>query len=1010
MFPYRLTFEAPTYQLIFWAVAIGVGLPLLWWLSYRSLRALGPVRRVTAILLRTLVVLLVVLALAEARLVRVSDRLTVIYVLDQSLSIPEVQRRAMIAYVNASIKRHRKDNDRAGVIVFARDGAIEVPPFDDDVQMAPTVESPLDSQHTNLAAAMRLAQASFPEDAAKRIVVVTDGNENLGDAMEQARAVSGSGVGIDVLPIRYAQRGEVMVERVSMPNDLRRGEPFDLKIVLNNTRQATAKDSGAVRGRLVVKKSARGQSTVISDGPVELPSGKRVYTVRQEMDASGFYTYEAVFYPERPGDDTMPQNNRATSFAHVRGKGRVLVIEDQQAKGQHDRFVDALRRHNLEVTLMPTDELFSTLAELQEFDSVVLANVPREQFSDGQIQMLVRNTQQMGAGLVMLGAPNSFGSGGWVNTELEKAMPVDFQIKSAKVVARGALAMVMHASEMAQGNFWQKEIAAKALDTLGSRDYCGVVHYSHTTGRTEWMWKPGMMVVGPNRNQMLARVNGMVPGDMPDFDPGMVLALKELSKLSDAAVKHMIIISDGDPQRPTRGVLNALRTQQITVSTVGVGTHGPADSQTLSWIASQTGGKYYQVNNPNMLPRIFQREARRVAQPLLYRNDLGVRPRLHYPHEMTSGIGEPLPPIRGYVLTTKKDNPLVEVSIVSPEPPNERTNTILASWTYGLGKAVAFTTDTGFEFAHQWTGWENYDKFFGQMIRWSMRPVDEEGKFTVATDVADGQVNVVVTALDKNDEFLNLLDMSAGVVRPDLGSAEMRLEQTAPGRYVGSFPAQDAGSYMVLVSPGPGKAPIRTGINVPYSDEFRGRPPNETLLEQLPQLAPKGGSPGRLIDAPGQDDKVEALLAVDPYRHDLPKATSSQDIWHYLVLVGSCLFFFDIFVRRVQVSFAWVPRLAGRLLRRRAAEPEPPTIERLRSRKAEVSDQLDQIRASTRFEAPAETPVDVQVLDQPAAPTETAPPPSTTPGLAPQAQDESYTERLLRAKKKAWEQRDKNTE
>ena len=47
--------------------------------------------------------------------------------------------------------------------------------------------------------------------------------------------------------------------------------------------------------------------------------------------------------------------------------------------------------------------------------------------------MTICNTQQMGSGLVMLGGPNSFGAGGWTNTELEKAMPVDFQIDNAKV-------------------------------------------------------------------------------------------------------------------------------------------------------------------------------------------------------------------------------------------------------------------------------------------------------------------------------------------------------------------------------------------------------------------------------------------------------------------------------------------------------------------------------------------------------------------------------------------------
>jgi hypothetical protein len=998
---YRLTFGAPGYLLL---LAV---LPALWWLSFRSLRAFGLVRRWAAIGLRTLVILAIVLALAEAQMVQISDRLTVLYLLDQSLSIPEPQRRAMIDYVNKSVKTHRKQQDRAGVIVFGREPAIEVPPFDDDVQMAPKAESPLDPQFTNLAAALRLAQASFPEDASKRVVIVSDGNENLGDVLEQARALAGAGVGIDVVPVRYQHQGEVMVERVTMPNDLRRGEPFDLRIVLNNTRQASAKDAAAVSGRLVVKKSARGDSVVISDERTALRPGKQVFTLRQQLDASNFYTYEAAFYPDRPQDDTMAQNNRATAFAHVRGKGQVLVIEDSEAKGQYDRMVEALRRHNLEVVVMPSDQLFTTLAELQQFDTVVLANVPREQFTDAQIQMLVRNTQQMGAGLVMMGAPNGFGAGGWVNTELEKAMPVDFEIQSTKVVLRGALAMIMHASEMADGNFWQKKIAAEALNALGGRDYCGMVHYGNQSGRTEWLWNPGMLVVGPNRNQMLVRLNGMVPGDMPDFDPGMVMGLKALAAIPDAAVKHMIIISDGDPSPPTRGVLAALKEKKITVATVGVGTHGPAESRTLSWIADSTGGKFYRVNDARMLPRIFQREARRVTQPLLYTNDRGVAPRINQSHEMLGGISGSLPPIKGFVLTTKKDNPLVEVSAVSPQPPNEKNATILASWTYGLGRAVAFTTDAGFQFAHRWTGWENYDKFFGQMIRWSMRPTNDEGKFSVASDVEDGQVRVVITALDKNDEFLNFLDVSGGVVRPDLKAADMKLEQTAPGRYVGTFPAQDAGSYMILISPGPGKAPIRTGVNVPYSDEFRGRPPNEPLLEQLGRLTPKGGSPGRWIDAPENAGHLEALLSVDTFRHDLPKATSSQDIWHYLVLWGSCLFFCDVFVRRVQVGFAWVPALVGRVLRRQREAPQAETIERLRSRKAEVSTQLDQIRSNARFEAPPESTADASTLEELAQPP-AAGSARSGPAMSSKPEEESYTERLLKAKKKAWEGKKKD--
>ena len=980
--------------------------------------------------LRSLVLLMLILALAEAQLVRTSDRLTVIYLLDQSLSIPAQHRQAMIKYVNAAILEHRRRQDRVGVIVFGRDAAIEIPPFDDDVQMSLLVESMLDPEYTDLARAMRLAQASFPEDASKRIVLVSDGNQNLGDAAEQAQGLSDAGVGIDVLPVRYQQRGEVIVERVTIPANVREGQPFDLKVVVTNTKQPAGDDPGVVAGRLVIKRQADGRSQVISDGEVKLPPGKRVYAVQQDIDASGFYRYEAEFVPQRDEDDTMQQNNRATTFAQIRGKGKVLLIEDKDNPGEFERLIQTLRRQSvageefggqkLEVIPMPSDQLFTSLAELQQYDTVVLANVARaagegdevHHFSDAQIRMLVRNTQQMGAGLVMLGGPNSFGAGGWANTELEKAMPVDFHIKSAKVVPRGALAMVMHASEMGQGNHWQKKIAEEAMKALGPRDYCGVIHYA--AGGTAWLWKPGLCVVGGNRQQMLARVDRMVPGDMPDFDPGLVLAFNEFAKVPDAAIKHMIVISDGDPRAPSAGIVKRLANSKITVSTVAVACHGTADSRRLADLARATGGKYYAVQNPKMLPKIFQREARRVAQPLIYENPRGVRPQVKFHHEITSGIGQTLPPIKGFVMTTRKDNPLVEIVLVSPQPGAERNRTILATWTYGLGKAVAFTTDAGARWATDWTDWESYDKLFGQMIVWSMRPPADEGRFTVATDVKDGQVRLVITALDKNDEFLNFLDMSGSVIRPgpELETTDLKIEQTAPGRYTGTFPARDSGSYFIMVNPGAGMPPIRTGVNVPYSDEFRSRAANEALFHQLVALVPEGAGKGyvaQLIEGPEDFSDLGPYLAVNTFRRDLSKAKSSQPIWFYLVLVGSCLFFFDVFVRRVAVGFGWVPALAGAIrdgVLGRQPEPEAVEVmERLRTSKAEVGDRLEQLRAGARFEPSSDAVTDVDVIEELKRPPAPGKPAPRQTSLTPEPEEESYTERLLRAKKQAWEKR-----
>ena len=230
--------------------------------------------------------------------------------------------------------------------------------------------------------------------------------------------------------------------------------------------------------------------------------------------------------------------------------------------------------------------------------------------------------------------------------------------------------------------------------------------------------------------------------------------------------------------------------------------------------------------------------------------------------------------------TSKKENSLVETAIRGLKPAGEENSTVLAGWIYGSGRAVAFTSDAGAQWTKDWTTLAVYDKLFGQMIRWSMRPSGTTGKFTTTFEPRDGSMRVVITALNAEDDFLNFLTMTAAAVGPDLKKPILfDVEQTAAGRYVGTFPARDAGSYFVSINPGKGMSPIRAGVSVPYSDEFRDRGSNDPLLSQLAKTVPKGGVPGLLIESDkqsgdNQSGDIEQLLAFDTFRHDLAKATS----------------------------------------------------------------------------------------------------------------------------------------
>ena len=372
------------------------------------------------------------------------------------------------------------------------------------------------------------------------------------------------------------------------------------------------------------------------------------------------------------------------------------------------------------------------------------------------------------------------------------------------------------------------------------------------------------------------------------------------------------------------------------------------------------------------------------------------------------------------VYTSVKPSSLVEVILRSPMPVEPDNSTIMAAWTYGLGKAVAFTTDAGERWTTAWTGWDQYDRLFSQMVRWSMRPTGDTGNFTVATDVEGNKTQVVITALDKDDEFLNYQSITGSVLGPDMQPIPLEVEQTAPGRYVGTFDSSAPGSYMILVTPGAGQAMIRTGVNVGYSDEFRQRETNLPLLESLAKLPAKEGEPGKLMEPlpavpeEGVERALADQLAVDPYRRDLPQAVASQDIWPWLVMAASCLFLADVFVRRVQVGFGWLgplwTRFAVVVLRRERQEATPETMSRLRSRKAEVEQSIESRRAATRFEPEADDEIDPNAIEA----TQAGP---AKPGLKePTAQKplgeqekeaDSYTERLLKAKKQVWRDRKK---
>lgn len=989
-----LRFEIPAYLALLAVVPIVVAL------SLRSLAGLGPVRRVLALIARTLVILCAVFALAGAQRVDTTDAMTVVFLFDRSASVPrDWQKRAFQLIRKSAEHIDAVRGDRLGIVAFDGRSAIEQLPRAS--LEATQVSEPLEPDQTNIAAALRMAMALFTQDTIRRVVLLSDGNQNVGEAREEADRYAAAGVPIEVWPERYDHQREVVFERLSAPPTASVDETINLRVVLRS-RQRTR---GVLRlyqnNELVDLDPTSDESGV----EVELDPGANALTIPVPLRVAGAHRFRATFEPLNPAEDAIAANNEARAFTVVSGQGRILILTrggSEQTQDDYDGALllkDALAREKLvcDIEIVGTQPIDQV--HLLEYSAVILNNVPAGEFTEQEHQALAVYVRDLGGGLIMLGGDDSFGAGGWLDTPVEQIMPVRFDVKAKRQIPKGALVLVMHASEVPQGNYIGVRAGIAAVKTLSSRDLVGVMSYQW---RGNDHWVVPLQPVG-SKQHIIAMIKQMQMGDMPSLDEMMRPAAKALAARGDVEAKHMIVISDFDPQPPGQDLLRMMKREGITCSTIAIGYGGhPIDERLARRIARVTGGKFYRTRNFRRIPQIFIKESRVVRRSLI--SEVTFTPQISDAlSSLIAGLTQSeIPPLGGYVLSTAK--PLATVALARPT--QDAVDPILAHWQVGLGKAVAFASGMWLRWGQAWAAWPGFSKLWAQVVRWVSRQ-QPGAAFDVSTSVQGGKAHVRIDALDKNADVINFMSIEGVVVDPKNRARRLTLTQTGPGRYEAEFDAREVGSYVMNLAYRIGRGPdaqrgtLQTGVSVSFSPEYRELSANEALLEDLARRT-GGGVLGEIEQAAGR--------LFDPA--GLPKAEIRRTIWEDLVRLMLILFLIDVAIRRVAID----PLKIAARIRRRIAEmagaPRPEaaaaTLGTLKGTREKLREELKGPApdASARFEAREEQIRSTQELaealdgaselEKPvvARPTRKAPPSS----------ESDFTSRLLKAKKRARDQ------
>jgi uncharacterized membrane protein len=930
-----VSFAEPGWLLL--AVPVAAFLYLTW---RRSLVRLDGRRSTWVWAWRLTALLLILLALSGMTAWRKEKRLTVVFAADQSRSVG-VDGQARIASALKEAAGQLPERDQAGVVIFGKEAVVEAPPREGWTGGGILARTAPDT--TDIGSAVTLADGLFPAGHEARLVLLTDGLETKG-SVEAAIARLPRDVDVVWLPIERSATSEILVEALHAPERVRAREPFRLRAVIRASEE--------MKATLRLYR----QGVAVKEGVIDLRPGRENLFVLDERAGD---TSETILYEVRvesgPGD--FVENNSASALVEVEGLPRVLLIDRDPASIAP--FARTLERAGIRTEVRAPGGLPATLVSLSAFDAVVLSDTGASRFSDAQLEMLRSYVEDLGGGFLMTGGPESFGPGGYRQTPVEKVLPLDMEVKESRYFPSLGLVICLDKSG-SMGGYSERDgiekieiaklAAGEVARMLTPMDRMGLVAFDDAAK----VITP--MTSGAQKEKILESLGTLRAGGGTDAYPALEVAGKSL-KETNTKVKHVLLVTDGQlAARDHEGLVYKMAQDGMTVSTIGVGTD--ADIRALELIARAGSGTFHRAEDISTLPRLFLREAFRVARTFLVEERF--QPTLRAHHPALGGLGTmTMPPLGGYVATAEK--PLAQHLLGT-----HRKDPLLSVWRTGAGKAAAFTSDVKNRWAVEWMNWHGYAEFWPGLVRWCLRESASED-FRVRAEPSGEAVRVTVDAVTDEGEFENGAVLRGMIAASDGTRKELRFAQTGPGRYEAEQKDVVPGATVVAVIQEKASGEKRSALAhtvVPYSDEFRALPANAEAFERLVAI-------GRMRTVRSLDDVFTHRGTAGKVQWPLaPLLLAAATI----ALVG------EVGARRLRLPS---------LKRKKPFEAEASADERLdalRAAKARVRDVAKPLEPAGEM-AVGQTPEEGPAVPGPKA--------SST------SQEGSYTSRLLAAKRKA---------
>ena len=852
-----VSFSNPWWWLLIPPVLLAAWYLRLPWL--KMARRLGgpPWRReIRRFVVRVGIFLLLGAALAGSHLVTTVHQQAVVFALDASASVRAAKSQGA-EWIRAALAQKPPDG-LAGVVAFGERALVEEPPGRSPAFVRTGTEP--GEGASQIGEALNLAQALLPPEARKRVVLLSDGRDTQKEAVTAARQLHAQGVRVDVVKLGEKAGPDLRVEGIKLPPRARAGETFSLEV--------TAFAGSAGTGTLFLERDGK----LLATAPVNFQPGENRYSFPVQAQGAGLHSYRAYLVAGDGRQDAFTANNEAGAAQEVTGPPRVLVVASRPAEAE--ALVRSLKATGeIEVELADPGQTPRGLPAWARYQAVFLVDVPAYSLGEKTMAEIEAYVRDGGGGLVMTGGPDSFGPGGYAGTPVERALPVKMDISGrGELPSLGLVLVIDKSGSMADSAGGAdkinlaKEAAARSVTVLTDRDQVGVVAFD----TLPWWVVP--LSSAKDKESIQKEIGRIYADGGTEIYPPLAAAAAAL-KQAPAQVKHIILLTDGISASggPYQKLLAEMREAGITLTCVAVGEG--ADAGMLRALAELGRGRYYAAADAGSIPSIFTKETVMATRSFAV-NERFI-PGIAAPSALLQGIRE-APALEGYVAASPKDR--AEVALVS-----HRGDPVLASWQYGLGRAVAWTPDAAGRWSGAWAGGQLFPRLWGNVLSWIL-PAVNAGSVQVTARVEEGGAARIT--VDDPAHWQKVGNYSLRITGPAGETRDVALTPAGPGRYTARLTAPQTGAYLIgVVSAGESGQTIigRGALVVPYPAEYKETGAD---LPRLEEIARAGG--GAVLTSPEQ-----------AFAPNLPPVRASRDLTSLFLILAGLLWLLDVAGRRL---------------------------------------------------------------------------------------------------------------